>query len=411
MTDRMADGAAPGGKAPRQKLPRTVIVLGLVSFFNDVASDIVIPLIPILLATVLAAGPVALGLVEGVADAVASLLKLWAGRHSDRIGGRRMPLMLAGYTLSNIARPLLALAGSWVAVLVLRSVDRVGKGIRSAPRDALVADVTPPPLLGRAFGVHRAFDNGGAVLGGLLAAAALAAFNPSLQTIIVLSALPGAVCILMLLGVREAPARKRDEPLPPLSWAVLSPGMRRYLAVLGLVTFARVSDTFIVLYGHGLGVGVIELLVLWSALNAVKSLGAYAGGVLSDRIGRKAVMLASWIAFAVSYYFLCTTTTHLGLWWVTAGYGIFAGLSEGAERALIKELGRPGEYGTAFGWYHLIVGLSAIPAGVLFGALWQFQSAAMAFSFAAAAAALGALLLRFWVAPALHRHRTGSPAH
>ncbi len=380
-----------------------MIILGVVSFFNDVASDIVIPLIPILLATVLAAGPVALGLVEGVADAVASLLKLWAGRRSDLAGGRRKPLLIAGYALSNVARPLLGLAGSWIAVLVLRSVDRVGKGIRSAPRDALVADVTPAPLLGRAFGVHRAFDNGGAVLGGLLAALALAAFDSNLQHIILFSALPGVVCLALLSFIHDVPSRAREEPLPPLSWAVLSPGMRRYLAVLGLVSFARVSETFIVLYGHGLGAGVVELLLLWSALNAVKSLGAYAGGILSDRIGRRAVMLASWIAFGASYTLFCATGSVSGLWLVTLGYGVFAGLGEGVERALIKELGNAGEHGTAFGWYHLIVGVAAIPAGVLFGALWQFQSAALAFSFAAATAALSALLLWFWAGPALRR--------
>jgi MFS family permease len=389
--------------AARPKLPRTVIILGLVSFFNDVASDIVIPLIPILLATVLAAGPVALGLVEGVADAVASLFKLWAGRRSDLAGGRRKPLLIAGYALSNVARPLLGLAGSWIAVLVLRSVDRVGKGVRSAPRDALVADVTPAPLLGRAFGVHRAFDNGGAVLGGLLAALALAVFDSNLQHIILLSALPGVVCLALLASVQDVRARAREEPLPPLSWAVLSPGMRRYLAVLGLVTFGRVSETFVLLYGYGLGAGVVELLLLWSALNAVKSFGAYAGGVLSDRIGRRAVMLASWIAFGASYTLYCATDAIVGLWLVTLGYGIFAGLGEGVERALIKELGNAGEHGTAFGWYHLIVGVAAIPAGVLFGALWQYQSAALAFSFAAAAAALSALLLWFWAGPALRR--------
>ena len=153
----------PHGNPPPKKLPRTVIVLGLVSFFNDFASDIVIPLIPILLATVLAAGPVALGLIEGVADAVASLIKLWSGRHSDIMRGRRKGLAVAGYTLSNIARPLLGLAGSWPVLLVLRSIDRVGKGLRSAPRDALVADATPTGMHGYAFGYHRALDNAGAV--------------------------------------------------------------------------------------------------------------------------------------------------------------------------------------------------------------------------------------------------------
>jgi MFS family permease len=383
------------------KLPRTVIVLGLVSFLNDVASDIVIPLIPIVLATVLAAGPVALGLVEGVADAVASFLRLWAGRHSDAALGRRKPLVVAGYALSNIARPLLALAGSWMTVLVLRSIDRVGKGIRSAPRDAWVADVTPRALVGKAFGVHRAFDNGGAVAGGLLAAAALAYFGTSLQTIILFSAIPGVLCLLLIFAVRDVPTRTAPEKLPPLRWSVLSPAMRRYLLVLGAFTFARVSETFLVLYGYGLGMSIVELLLLWSALNAVKAAGAYGGGVLSDRVGRKAVMLASWIGFAAAYYFVCRTGSAAGLWAVTLAYGALAGLSEGAERALIKELGREGEQGTAFGWYHLIVGIAAIPAGALFGSLWQLQSAAIAFSFAAAVAAASALLLWFWVGSAL----------
>ncbi len=383
----------------KDRLPRTVIALGLVSLLNDVASDIVIPLIPIVLATVLAAGPVALGLVEGVADAVASFLRLWAGRHSDVTLGRRKPLVIAGYALSNLARPLLALAGGWITVLVLRSIDRVGKGIRSAPRDAWVADVTPRELTGKAFGVHRAFDNAGAVGGGLLAAAAMAYAGTSLHNVILYSAVPGALCLLLILRVRDVPQRSAPEKLPPLRWGALSGGMRRYLVVLGAFTFARVSETFLVLYGHGLGMSVVELLLLWSALNAMKSAGAYAGGVVSDRVGRKAVMLASWIGFALAYYFVCGTSTAAGLWTVTLFYGALEGLSEGAERALIKEFGREGEQGTAFGWYHLLVGVAAIPAGAIFGSLWQLGSAAIAFSFAGAVAAASALLLAFWVKP------------
>ena len=194
----------PQENPPATKLPRTVIVLGLVSFFNDFASDIVIPLIPILLATVLAAGPVALGLIEGVADAVASLIKLWSGRHSDIMSGRRKGLAVAGYTLSNIARPLLGLAGSWPVILVLRSIDRVGKGLRSAPRDALVADATPPGMHGYAFGYHRALDNAGAVAGSLAAAAVLAWSGMSLTEVILWSAVPGFIAVLLLgVGVKE----------------------------------------------------------------------------------------------------------------------------------------------------------------------------------------------------------------
>src|SRR5688500_13449307 len=223
--DQSALDESPSGK----KLPRTVIVLGLVSFFNDFASDIVIPLIPILLATVLAAGPVALGLIEGVADAIASLLKLWSGRHSDIMSGRRKGLAVAGYTLSNIARPMLGLAGSWPVILVLRSIDRVGKGLRSAPRDALVADATPPGMHGYAFGYYRAMDNGGAVAGSLAAAAVLAWSGSSLAEVILWSAVPGVVAVLLLgVGVKEekeekAPADRSTAPvvLPPLRWSVL----------------------------------------------------------------------------------------------------------------------------------------------------------------------------------------------
>lgn len=385
-----------------------VVVLGAVSFFNDLASDIVIPLIPILLATVLSAGPVALGLVEGIADAVASLLKLWSGRHSDALRGRRKGLTVAGYLLSNIARPLLGLAGSWVAVLLLRSLDRVGKGLRSAPRDALLADATPPGMRGYAFGFHRALDNGGAVAGSLAAAAVLAWSGLSLTQVILWSALPGVVAIaLLILGVRDAP---RPAPaavpvaLPPLSWSVLSQPMRRYLMVLTLFTFARASETFILLRGHELGVGVVELLLLWAALNLAKAATSTWGGRLADRLGRGALLVLSWGAFALSFALLGQVAQSAALWTVTVAYGLLMGMGEGAERAAISDHAGAAERGTAFGWYHLAVGLAAIPAGLMFGLIWQGLGAGTAFSAAAAVAALAALLLRTWAWPALaHR--------
>ncbi|SCY29627.1 MFS transporter [Nitrosospira sp. Nsp13] len=389
----------------RQKLPRTVVVLSLVSFFNDFASDIVIPLIPILLATVLAAGPLALGFIEGVADAVASLLKLWSGRHSDVMSGRRKGLAVAGYTLSNIARPLLGLAGSWPMILVLRSIDRVGKGLRSAPRDALVADATPPAMRGYAFGFHRALDNAGAVAGSLVAAAALAWAGMSLTEVILWSAVPGFVAVLLLgAGVKE---EMREEEaavhapvvLPPLRWSVLSVPMRRYLLVLMLFTFARASETFILLLGHQLGVGVVELLLLWSALNLAKAATSTWGGQLADSWGRGALILIGWATFSISFLLLGTVTDSIGLWTVSIFYGLCAGMSEGAERAIISDYAEPRERGTAFGWYHLMVGIAAIPAGLLFGSIWQFQSAEMAFFFAGGLAAFAALLLRFWAWP------------
>ena len=396
------DAVPDENPAPRKKLPRTVVVLGLVSFFNDFASDIVIPLIPILLATVLAAGPLALGFIEGVADAVASLLKLWSGRHSDIMSGRRKRLAMAGYTLSNIARPLLGLAGSWPMILVLRSIDRVGKGLRSAPRDALVADATPPAMRGYAFGFHRALDNAGAVAGSLVAAAALAWAGMSLTEVILWSVVPGFVAVLLLgVGVKEEKVAPVHTPvvLPPLRWSVLSLPMRRYLLVLMLFTFARASETFILLLGHQLSVGVVELLLLWSALNLAKAATSTWGGQLADSWGRGALMLIGWATFSISFLLLGTVTDSIGLWAVSIFYGLCAGMSEGAERAIISDYAEPRERGTAFGWYHLMVGIAAIPAGLLFGSIWQFQSAEMAFFFAGGLAAFAALLLRFWAWP------------
>jgi MFS family permease len=379
-----------------------VIVLGVVSLFNDLASEMIVPLIPILLAGSLGAGPIALGLIEGVADAVASFLKLWSGRHSDRLGGRRKAFTLAGYALSNIARPLLAFAGSWASVLLLRSVDRIGKGLRSAPRDALVADATPADIKGYAFGFHRALDNSGAVGGSLVAAAILGWSGLPLAQVILLSAIPGFLAVvLIMLGVREPPAAPAAVPstLAPLRWGALSRGMRRYLLVLALFTLARASETFIVLLGYQMGIGTVELLLLWAALNLAKALTSTAGGKLADSMGRGPLMLLSWTAFAACFLLFGKVNYSFGLWTVTIAYGLFFGLGEGAEKALISDFAAPAEQGTAFGWYYLVLGLAAIPAGLLFGAVWHFQSAAMAFFLAAGIAAVAVLLLRGWAWP------------
>ncbi|MEO6825615.1 MAG: MFS transporter [Nitrosospira sp.] len=399
------DAAPDENSAARGKLPRTVIVLGLVSLFNDFASDIVVPLIPILLATVLAAGPVVLGFIEGAADAVASLLKLWSGRHSDIMSGRRKGLAVAGYTLSNIARPLLGLAGSWPMILLLRSINRVGKGLRSAPRDALVADATPPAMRGYAFGFNRALDNAGAVAGSLVAAAALAWAGMSLTEVMLWSAVPGFVAVLLLgAGVKEerqdkTVAVRAPMVLPPLRWSVLSLPMRRYLLVLMLFTFARASETFIPLLGHQSGVSIVELLLLWAALNLSKAATSAWGGQLADSWGRGALMLIGWTTFSISFLLLGTVEGNVGLWAVSIFYGLGAGMSEGAERALISDYAEPRKRGTPFGWYHLMVGIAAIPAGLLFGSIWQLQSAEMAFLFAGGLAAFAALLLRLWAWP------------
>ena len=390
---------------PSNRLPRTVIFLGFVSFFNDFASDIVVPLIPILLATVLAAGPIALGVIEGVADALACFLKLWAGRHSDVMSGRRKGLALTGYTLSNLARPLLGLAGSWMMVLLLRSIDRIGKGLRSAPRDAMVADATSPQIRGYAFGFHRALDNAGAVAGALTTAAVLAWSDLSLSEVILWSAVPGFVAVLLLgAGVKEEKSAhvqtaELQQVLPPLRWSALSMQMQRYLWVLVLFTFARASETFILLFGHQLGIGVVELLLLWAALNFAKAITSTQGGQLADHFGRGALIMIGWSALTVSFLALSQVTGSSGLWLVSIFYGALIGMSEGAERALISDFSALGERGTAFGWSDLICGIAAIPAGLSFGVIWHFWGAAAAFLFASLLALAAIILLGLWAWP------------
>jgi MFS family permease len=286
---------------------------------------------------------------------------------------------------------------------LLRSLDRVGKGLRSAPRDALVADATPADIKGYAYGFQRALDNSGAVGGSLVAAAVLAWSGLPLTQVILLSAIPGFLAVaLIAFGVREPPAAPAAVPrtLARLRWGALSPGMRRYLLVLALFTFARASETFIVLLGYQMGTATIELLLLWAVLNVAKALTSTAGGRLADSLGRGPLLLFSWTAFAASFLLFGKVNSGIGLWMVTIAYGLFFGLGEGAEKALISDFATPAEQGTAFGWYYLILGVAAIPAGLLFGAVWQFQSAAMAFFLAAAVAAVATLLLRVWAWPA-----------
>ena len=383
----------------RHKLPSSVIAIGLVSFLNDMASEMVTPFIPILIATVLGAGPVILGLVEGIADAAASFLKLWAGRYSDFKHGRRKRLMVIGYGLSNLARPLLSIVSAWSCLLLLRSLDRAGKGLRDAPRDALLGDIAHADIHGFAFGFHRAMDNAGALGGTLLAIAALGWMHWPVNDVIMWSALPGVLVMLVLIfGVNE-PYRKdvgTEELHAPLAWTILSHTMRRYLWVLVLFTFARASETFILLRGYELGMTLIQVLLLWAILSVSKSAASLLGGHISDKLGKQQVTTLSWLGYSMSFVMLSLVEHSNAMWFVTVIYGLLVGLGEGTERALISMYADRRERGSAFGWYHLAVGVSAIPAGLLFGAVWHFWNAGMAFIFAAVLASLSAILLRFW---------------
>jgi MFS family permease len=394
----------------RQKLPRTVVIIGLVSLLNDFASEMVTPLIPLLLATVLAAGPVALGLIEGAADAVSNLLKLWAGRHSDLYGRRRKPYVVAGYLLSNLMRPLIGVSGGWLTVLAIRITDRIGKGVRTAPRDALIADAVHDGQAGRAYGFHRGMDHAGAVLGALAAAAIVHWGTSRLDIVIALSAVPGLLVVgFVAFGIRESPRRAGlAAERAPLAWSRLRPTSRRYLTVLGCFTLGKIPETFVLLRGHELGMAVVELLLLWAAMHVVKVALAEYAGRQTDIHGRRPLILTGWLVYSAALLGLAFAASDKGLWGFSLLLGFYFGLTEGAERALVRDLAAPAERGTAFGWFHMLTGLAAIPAGLLLGGLWSAYAAKTAFLVSAALAALATL--GFWryvpVAPPRPRSAT-----
>jgi MFS family permease len=393
------------------KLPRSIYIIGLVSLLNDVATDMVIPIVPILLATTLGAGPWVLGLVEGIADAVAAFLRLWAGRQSDASGGKRKPLALAGYTISNFARPLLGLASSWWHVVVLRAVDRVGKGIRSAPRDALIVDIAPARLRGVAFGIHRAFDNAGAVLGALIGAAIIYAFSANLSQIVLVSAIPGFIGVgLLALGVSEPSVHKQSSQsmkivLTPLAWRHVSPPMQRYLLVVTLFTFARMAETFIILRAHELGASVASALLLWAAMNVAKVASNYWGGALSDRIGKLRVMVPGWLLHCLAMFGFCFVTDMTSLWAATLFFGFAMAMTEGVERAVLGDYAHIEERGTLYGWYYALIGFASIPAGLVFGGVWQVFGASAAFAVCMVIGLMSLALLHFWAVPDLVAHK------
>jgi MFS family permease len=383
-----------------RNLPRTVWLLGLISLVNDSASEMIYPLVPLYLTSVLMAGPKALGLIEGVAEAVGSLLKLVTGVFADRTH-RVKYWVVAGYGVAGIARPLLAFSTSWFGVLLCRFADRVGKGLRSAPRDALLSLSVDPGRRGLAFGFHRAMDNFGAVIGPLTAAGLLALGLP-LRTVLLCAAVPAALVIWLTFTVRE-PARDIAPKPMPFSWrlAEFPPAFRRYLIALSLFTLGNSSNMFLLLRARELGLDDVHVPLAWALVSFVAALLSTPLSALSDRIDRKHLIVTGWIVYAILYLLFGLLPARGWLLWpLFAFYGVFLAATEGAEKAFVADLVPREKSGTAFGWYNLVIGALLLPASVLFGWLWSGIAPLAAFGFGAACALAGAVLLRFWVAPA-----------
>ncbi|MBK8533945.1 MAG: MFS transporter [Candidatus Competibacteraceae bacterium] len=380
-------------------LPATVWLLGLVSLCNDSASELLYPLVPLYLASVLMAGPKALGIIEGIAEATSSLLKLFAGVLADKTASTK-PWVVGGYSLAAIARPLMAFATAWPMLLALRFADRVGKGLRTSPRDALLASAVDPAQRGLAFGLHRAMDNAGAVIGPLVATALLA-LNVPLRDIFLWAALPGAIAVALALCIRE-PSRVEPVTRAPFSWTLqgFPTAFKRYLLVLALFTLGNSSNMFLLLRAKELGLPDYQIPLLWALVSTVAMLFSTPLSALSDRLGRKRLILSGWAIYGAFYLILGLNGGQTWLLWpLFAGYGLFMAATEGAEKALVADLAPAALLGTAYGWFNLTAGLLLLPASLLFGGLWQSAGPALAFGVAACCALLAALLLHYWAMP------------
>ncbi len=372
---------------------RNVFLLGLASLLNDASSEIIYPLLPVFVTAVLGGGPAYLGLIEGVAESTASLLKLVSGWVSDRLG-RRKPLVVAGYGLAALGRPLLALATLPWQVLALRFVDRTGKGLRTAPRDALLAASAAETTWGRSFGFHRAMDHLGAVIGPLAAVALMAWFANDYRAVFAVAALPGLLAVVTVAAaVREVAPPKTHLTGPVPLRLPASPVLRGFVAAVFVFSLGNSTDAFLLLRAQDVGVTPAHLPLLWVLLHIVKTATSVPGGALSDRIGRRRVILAGWALYAAVYLGFAHAGGPAAAWALFAIYGVFFGLTEGTEKALIADLVPAAQRGAAFGVYHLSIGLAALPASVLFGLLWAWGGAALAFTVGAVLAALAAALL------------------
>ena len=394
----------------RPRLPRNVKILSAVSFLTDVSSELVYPLLPIFLSTVLGVSAAGLGVIEGFAESASSLLRLPAGWWSDRTQ-RRKPLVVLGYTIAALARPLIGLAQSAGQVLAIRVSDRFGKGIRTAPRDALIADSVPANQRGYAYGVHRASDNLGAVLGPLLAWAALTYQWADLRTLFLWSAVPGVLSVVLLVTfVREAPRsgdrlvaaelpkREEDATSPPIAVvarpddAPLGAAFWRMLVVIFVFTLSLSTDAFLLLRATQLGVPAAMIPIIWAALHVVKSSTAVLSGGLSDRIGRRPLILGGWGVYAIVYLGFAFATAMWHAWALFLVYGLYFGMSEGAEKALVADLAPPSRRGAAFGWFNAAVGIAALPASIVFGLVWDRWGPETAFVMGASIALVSTLL-------------------
>ncbi|MFZ1701549.1 MAG: MFS transporter [Pyrinomonadaceae bacterium] len=402
----MADAAPdmkPGFWQRYLKLPRNVLALSVVAFLNDTSSEIIYPLLPAFLALSLGASPFAIGLIEGFAESIASLLKLVSGYLSDRFQSRKLPVFL-GYSTAAVMRPVLAFVSTWPQVLVVRMADRVGKGIRGAPRDALIADGVPQEERGFAFGFNRAADHLGAVFGPVAGFILLSIFaantaSPSVseyQQVFLFASVPvvlGLVVIALFVKEGAKTTKKSEAPPANLSLAGFDGNFKRFLVVISVFTLSNSTDAFLLLRAADAGISPVVLPLLWMTLHLSKVISSLVGGHLSDKFGRKALIISGWIVYAVVYAGFAFVDSSWQCWLLFIIYGTYFGMTEGVEKAFVADMVPANKRGTAYGLYNLAFGITVFPASLLFGLIWTNYGASTAFLASAVVSLLAILML------------------
>lgn len=378
---------------------KNVTVAGLVSFFMDISSEMIYPLVPLFLSNVLGVNKSIIGLIEGIAESTASLLKVFSGWFSDRIGNRKW-LMAAGYGISTLSRPIVAFAVTWHHVMGFRFMDRFGKGIRTAPRDAIIAESSETAYMGRAFSFHRSIDTIGAVVGPALAFLLLGFFSNDYRKVFWLSMIPGIIAVLLIIFFitekRKVSVKLSEKPsltIKHFDWR-----FRSFVVIAGLFAIGNSSDVFLILKAEQVGIPTVMIPMVYLLFNLIYSISAFPAGVIADRFGKKRVILAGFVLFAILYYSFAVASDTKTIWILFAFYGLFMGLTEGIQKAFLATIIPQDFKATAFGIYNTVVGIAMFPASFIGGWLWDNISPSATFYFGAITSSLSAILFIIFIA-------------
>lgn len=375
-----------------RQLPKPVWLVGWVSLFTDAATEAIYPLLPVFLTQVLGASAVSLGIIEGVAEAANSVLKILSGRVADR-SARKRPIVIVGYTISSLTRPLIAFATAWPQVLAIRFFDRVGKGIRGAPRDAMLAGWAHAASRGLVYGFHRAMDHSGAIVGPIAATLFLFIYPGRYRVLFALTIIPGAIAVYLLTRLKEPDGLLTADAARLGAWRDLPAPLIRFLIVVLVFTLGNSADAFLLLRLSDVGVAAPHVPLLWALLHVVKASFSVAGGWISDRFDRRRVVALGWIIYAIVYGGFAVTSSPAGLivWFLV--YGLYFGLTEGVEKAIVADFAPDHVRGTAFGLYNAMLGMGALVASVAFGVVWKTYGAPAAFGIGSVLALAASVLL------------------